>query len=631
MPEKMELLPMERLGAREISVNKLQFGIFLPGVSGQDKIKMWVNIIHEKDQYLQNIPALCFEMKHSPDQRYGDYWSAAVAISKKVVDAKNRKPSPASRWGEKGKYLYWYSLEAPSLKEPLNWIIDPYAREFGEGKMSSITLGYKDYEWSENETDWKTPGLRELVVYELMLSEFAGGLDAAISKLDYLQDLGINCIEVMPVSNVADVVNWGYWPIGYFGVDERFGNRKNFQKLVDEAHQRGIAIIVDLVYGHTSDDFAYAYVYNALGRENPFIGDFEQNQFGQSTDFRKQLTRDYFFSVNNLLLDKCHIDGFRYDCVPEYYDGPMGKGYADLVYSTYMLVKENNGQGYWQRFFRGNEVNLIQCAEYIDDPKHILEKTYSNCAWQNVTLGLAANLAQNPSTANIEALGRDGFGLEGFPAEIVHNSDTIAKAPFQYLENHDQPRFICNFDPALNTNDLTAEADRWDYWFKLQPYLIGIFTAKGIPFLWQGQEFCENYFIPQTGFGRVKMFRPVRWDYFYDQPGRNIIRLVRALIKLRNGSNALKYGEHYFYNDYYFLAKKLLLFHRKYNNEFTLVALNFGDMDQEVFFKFETTGDYIERLIQAIDNKIVSFSIPSAGEMKSIRVPSNYGTIWTCE
>src|SRR5690606_41517240 len=86
-------------------------------------------------------------------------------------------------------------------------------------------------------------------------------------------------------------------------------------------------------------------------------------------------------------------------------------------------------------------------------------------------------------------------------------------------------------------------------WYKVQPYLIGLFTAKGIPMLWQGQEFGENYFLPQEGGGRVLLYRPVRWEYFYSHEGRSLIHLVRKLIKLRRNNSQFSRGEHYFYND----------------------------------------------------------------------------------
>src|SRR5919202_3817776 len=178
-------------------------------------------------------------------------------------------------------------------------------------------------------------------------------------RMAYLRDLGVNAIEVMPLSNVGAQVDWGYLPIGYFGVDERLGNRTDFQRMVDVAHRHGIAVIVDAVYSHTGVDFPYYDVYTRLrSRENPFMGSFAKDyfsNFGKSTDFNRPLTRDYFFTASHHWLDVYHVDGFRYDCVPNYWDGPLGVGYASLVFETYQLAKGKVAQAesYWRRFDAG--------------------------------------------------------------------------------------------------------------------------------------------------------------------------------------------------------------------------------------------------------------------------------------
>lgn len=71
-----------------------------------------------------------------------------------------------------------------------------------------------------------------------MINEFADDIGGTIDHLDYLADMGINCIELTPLSNIEKRVDWGFEPIGYFGVDERLGKRKDMQKLINEAHQR---------------------------------------------------------------------------------------------------------------------------------------------------------------------------------------------------------------------------------------------------------------------------------------------------------------------------------------------------------------------------------------------------------
>jgi 1,4-alpha-glucan branching enzyme len=153
--------------------------------------------------------------------------------------------------------------------------------------------------------------------------------------------------------------------------------------------------------------------------------------------------------------------------------------------------------------------------------------------------------------------------------------------------------------------------------------------AKGIPMLWQGQEFAENYYLPNPSdaesMGRVLLFRPVRWDYFYDQSGKSIISLVRNLIKIRRKNPQLRQGEAYFYNDQTNLQNKgVILFHRVGGQNFSLIALNFSDQDQNVPFTFNFAGNYIDELpgYQDIGNIV-------QGETRTINVQSNYGRILT--
>ena len=613
----MELLPMEKLGPREVSPSEVRFGLLLPWVSATDGNRLRVKVLHERDQFLQRINPHVFELSHSIDGVYGDYWSAQIRI-----DPRDRA-DPTSAWGQPGSYVYRFELHNPSLAQPIDWIIDPYAREFGVGKLSAFTLGYTDHIWSPGEAQWKTPAIEDLIVYEIMIREFGGDLSGTIALLDYLQDLGINCVEVMPVSNVALVQDWGFLPLGLFGVDERFGNRKDFQGFVDAAHQRGIAVILDAVYGHTSADFPYQYVYTALGyHENPFMGPFAADYFGCSTDWNRKLTQDFYFTANEFWLRKCHVDGFRYDCVPNYYVGATGPGYADLVYNTYRLAKDRIATGQWPWLGSGDRIQLIQCAEQLEGPHDIVQHTYSNATWQNETLGAASRVADG-DFASLATLGLC-LGASGYPAEVAVNGDRITKSVFQYIENHDHERFICKFGMRDRDNPLLAEGDRAQ-WFRLQPYLIALLTGRGAPMLWQGQELGENYFLPGSGFGRVMIERPVRWNYAYDEQGRYLLTLVRRLLRLRHDRSLFRRGEHFFYNHWeHYQSKGLLLFSRHDSSGFSLVALNFSGEEQHAPFWFPLAGDYREELHGRENLQ----SVGALGERR-ITVPSNYGRIWS--
>ncbi len=612
----MKLLPLDQLGTHEQPNNRVRFGFLLPWVSAADGNKLFVKIIHENDQFLQKIPPHRFELQHSMMAVYGDYWSGEIKIKS------SEKKTPNSSWGTQGRYVYRYELESPLLAEPLDWIVDPYAREYGIGRQSAFTLGYTDHPWDTIENTWKTPALNDLVAYEIMLNEFSFDLRSAMEKIPYLQDLGINCLEIMPVANIERSIDWGFETIGPFGLDERFGKRKDFQEFVELAHKHGIAVMLDMLYGHAGANFAYEYVYNALNYlENPFMGPFAKDMFGPSTDYKREFTRDFYFTVNHYWLDRYHVDGIRYDCVPNYWDGSTGLGYANLVYNTFQTVKATNGNDHWQRFFNNNEINLIQCAEQLEGPIEIVESTYSNCTWQNESLSAAKSVAYG-NFGDLYKLGMQ-FGLNGYPEVITHNTDTLKKTALQYLENHDHPRFICHFGTISLYMDVFKEGNR-DNWYRLQPFAIGLMTAKGIPMLWQGQEIVENYDVPDSGPARIGTLRPVRWEKFYTPEGKAMISLYRNLIAIRNSHEVFRKGDHYFYNNWNQLQSKgILLFKRSLGTTTVVVALNFSGNNHTINFTFEKGGNYTE-LLHGSDN----INGVSDSQTLPVSIPSHYGKIW---
>jgi 1,4-alpha-glucan branching enzyme len=604
----------------------VHFGILLPGVTPQGGYEVWIRIIHEDDQFIQDESSYRQNLQHCVEPAYGDYWQAEVDLS---------GPGSGKHWGRKGRYIYRYGVTRPDGRE-IDWVIDPFAREFGVGKHAAFTYGYEPYEWEPPEWQWRTPRHHDLVLYEMNVMEFAGSLEQAAERLDYLADLGVNALSLMPVTNIADAIDWGYTPIGYFGVDERFGKRRDFQEFVAAAHQRGLALLVDAIYGHTNELFPYEYLYGQLaGVQNPMMGPFAKNDFGASVDWTKSFAQDFFYTVNHHWLEVYHVDGFRYDCVPNYWElAPDYRGFASIAYHTYQLVKSRIGAGdpSYARFADGeNPLRLIQCAEQLEAPATALEQTYSTCTWQNGTISAAEKIARGDAGGLVE-LGCK-WGAVGFPVECTVHSDRLYKSPLQYIENHDHSRFLCNFG-LCNPHDelknvLFAEGDR-SRWPKVQPYLIGMLMAKGIPLLWQGQELCERAALASGGPGRTSFLHLVHWQYFYEKEGRSVLTLVRRLLRLRQQFAHLRTGESYFFNDGHYHSQNVLLFARLTPNAaaYTLVALNFTDATQWVPFWFPIAGDYREELHGQAQPELNLTGVNAYAE-RWIEIPSNYGRIWT--
>lgn len=616
----MATLPIESLGARETASGRIEFAVCLPWVSAVDGNSVAVKVIHEDDQFLQRVPARSFSLHHAADPVWGDRWSTAIQVA---------ADGDGSAWGRPGRYVYRYAVTSPRVGE-VDFVSDPFAREFGVGRLSAFTLGFRPRPWAASEDAWRIPSIHDLVMYELMVAEFAADVDQAAERLTYLADLGINCLSLMPMSNVAPDVDWGYLPIGYFGVDERFGRaRDHLQVLVERAHQLGLAVIVDAVYGHTSELFPYATLYRRLGyAENPFLGSFAKDYFGASTDFGREFTRAFFQTVNQYWLDRYHLDGFRYDCVPNYWDGPTGRGYAGLVYEIHRWVETQRGAGgAWARFFdpaapAGHR--LIQCAEQLEDPRGVLATSYSTCTWQNETLDAATRVAGGDRGALYDLGLR--LGGDGYLRSVTHNgTDVIDKRPLQYIENHDHERFLCHFALRNQDQGLLQEGDRAQ-WYRVQPYLMALLLAYGVPLLWQGQELGENYWVPPEGFGRVMLLRPVRWDYFYDESGRSVLRLVRRLLRLRREHEEFRRGDFYFHNDWEaYQSRGVLLYSRSTPASWSLVALNFSGVGQWVPFVFPRAGAHVEQLHGLPGDAFHA----APGTARQLWLPSNYGRVWS--
>jgi maltooligosyltrehalose trehalohydrolase len=256
----------------------------------------------------------------------------------------------------------------------------------------------------------------------------------------------------------------------------------------------------------------------------------------------------------------------------------------------------------------------------LEDPKGVVWQTYSNCTWQNETLGAAQAVAHG-DRGRLYDLGLR-LGLDGYPDQVTQNQETLPKSAFQYLENHDHSRFLAEFGIIHGDDPLFDKADR-SKWYKVQPYLIALFTAKGIPLLWQGQELGADNVVPERGFARIGVLRPVPWELFYDEYGRGILSLVRKLTRIRHGNSEFQHGDYFFYNDWSrYQSAGALLFSRATPAGFSLVALNFTDGQITIPFTFPRPGSYTELLHQE-DN----FTI-ATGEQRWLTIPSNYGRLW---
>ncbi|MCP2047606.1 UNVERIFIED_ORG: maltooligosyltrehalose trehalohydrolase [Paenarthrobacter nicotinovorans] len=190
---------------------------------------------------------------------------------------------------------------------------DPRSRRQPEGVHGlSSTFDPSVHEWKD--AGWKGRSLKGSVIYELHLGTFTpeGTLDAAAGKLDYLVDLGIDFIELLPVNGFNGVHNWGYDGVLWYAVHEPYGGPAAYQRFVDAAHAAGLGVIQDVVYNHLGPSGNY------LPKFGPYLKSGEGNTWGDSVNLDgpgSDDVRRYILENAAMWLRDYHVDGLRLDAV----------------------------------------------------------------------------------------------------------------------------------------------------------------------------------------------------------------------------------------------------------------------------------------------------------------------------
>jgi len=189
---------------------------------------------------------------------------------------------------------------------------DPSSRAQPDGVHgASMVIDHKAYTWQD--IGWKSPPLRDLVLYEIHVGTFTpeGTFRAAIAKLPYLREIGINALQIMPVADFPGDRNWGYDGVNLFAPARCYGTPDDLRALVDAAHTHGIAVVLDVVYNHLGPDGNYLGAYSRF-----YFNEERHTPWGAALNFdgeQHAAVRDFFLSNAAYWLDEFHFDGLRLD------------------------------------------------------------------------------------------------------------------------------------------------------------------------------------------------------------------------------------------------------------------------------------------------------------------------------
>jgi len=410
--------------------------------------------------------------------------------------------------------------------------------------------------------------------------------------------------------------------------------------LVDRCHANGVAVIVDVVYQHVDSAFAYNQVYadvNALPNgprvASPMIG--AEGGFGPQVDFSKIFAQQFFQRANQHWLNEYHVDGFRYDEVTDFYQGPTDTAYAMLAYETYLYSRTIPRFG----CAPGQYSRLIQCAEALGKAPEVLRNTFTNSAWQDNLLNHAEAIAAGDLSAGrlsdfAHTLDPNfGGGYPGSKTVIDYAGAAVQMpvAPFQYLNSHDHSHLIAS---AGTTGDGPLPGGDRSLFYRLQPLAIALYTCQGIPMLWEGEEFADNFLLPGSGTARIGLRRDMPWQFFYDDFGTALVRLYRILGKLRRLSPALRGRESYYYYQQSLTGNATLAYHRRapasagVAEQYAMVLLNFSSQASAITLPLPRAGIWTEAIDADTRAAPMTVTIAHDGDFAPVTVPSWYGYIF---
>lgn len=398
--------------------------------------------------------------------------------------------------------------------------IDPYAREVTNSVGNGVIYDHGRFDWEGD--DFRMPAHNEAVIYEMHVGSFytdeegkPGDFDLVLKRLDHLVKLGINVIQVMPIAEFAGDFSWGYNPAHLFAVESAYGGPDGFKRFVREAHRRGLAVVVDVVYNHfgpsdldlwqfdgwSENDKGGIYFYNDHRSQTPW-GD-------TRPDYGRGEVRQFIRDNALMWLEDYHVDGLRYDMI--------------------LYIRSVHGDG-------GEEIpegwSLMQ---YVNDSVH--EKFAHS-------LLIAEDLHDNPAVTAGSSEGGAGFNSQ-WDAQFVHpiramvtatqdadrSMEAVCKAvTFRYgddafnrviySESHDE---VANGKARVPQEIDAGDPTGW-YAQKRSTLAAGLlFTSPGIPMIFQGQEFLQGEWFRDDV--------PLDWDLKDDFHG--VVRMYRDLIRLR--------------------------------------------------------------------------------------------------
>ncbi|MBT2484032.1 MULTISPECIES: malto-oligosyltrehalose trehalohydrolase [unclassified Microbacterium] len=408
--------------------------------------------------------------------------------------------------------LYGFLIDDSDQLRP-----DPRSRRQPDGVHGPSAVFDPDaFSWTDQA--WTGRQLAGGLIYELHTGTFTPGgtLDSAVERLDHLVDIGVTHVELLPVNAFNGQWNWGYDGVLWYAVHEGYGGPRAYQRFVDAAHARGLAVIQDVVYNHLGPSGNY------LPEFGPYLREGSDTGWGESVNLAEPAVREFILQNAAMWLQDLHVDGLRLDAVHALHDEGPVHILRELAERTDALSAQSNRPLTLIAESDMNDPTLILpreaggyglTAQWSDDWHHAV-----HVALTGETVGYYADFAAPDAVAKVS---ESGFFHDGTFSSFrgrTHGKPIPAEVPawrlVTFAQDHDQ---IGN-RAAGDRLSATLSMDR------LAVAAVLTLTAPGTPMLFMGEEwgastpwqFFTSHPEPELGRavseGRMGEFARMDWD-----------------------------------------------------------------------------------------------------------------------
>ena len=475
------------------------------------------------------IPNANYQMNITPDGK--TFWLNVNNLTKGIeygfqylVDGTILIPDPYTE-----KVLDpWNDQYIPAATYP-NLKLYPFNKT--TGLVSIIQTGQTPYNWQV--TNFTPPPQNKLVIYELLVRDFTEthNFQGVESKLDYLQHLGINTIELMPVCEFDGNISWGYNPALYFAPDKYYGPKNDLKALIDDCHRRGMAVILDMVLNHSYNNSPFAQLYwdavnNRPAANNPWYNVTSPNTtYSYGNDFNHESldTKALVDSVNSFWMKYYHVDGYRFDFTKGFTNTP---GDGNAYDASRIAILERMGTEIWKRNLKAFAI----LEHFTVNTEETILSNYGFMIWGNM------NNNYNEGAMGYNDSGNSDLTWGSYLARGWNNPTLMS-----YMESHDEERQmykVKTYGNSFGTYDTKADT------IALKRGALSasfFFTIPGPKMIWQfgelGYDYSINYcpstgLVDATGTCRTDP-KPGRWDYYTDPQRLKLFSIYSQLIRLK--------------------------------------------------------------------------------------------------